>query len=477
MPRPVRLLLLTLLPAFASFLAALPLVAQVPGQGLPPPPASSTAPGTPGTPAPRAVPAFDPVAATNAYLATVPAEARSRSDAYFEGGYWLQLWDFLLGVAVNLGLLASGLSRRMRDLAERLARPRALRTFLYWAQYLLATSLVLFPVTLYEGFTREHAYGLSNQTLGAWLKEQGIGLALGLVLGGAAVTGLYAVVRRLPRTWALWGAVTTIAFLVLSFLVAPVYIAPLFNRYTRLSDPVVREPVLALARSEGVDARDVWVFDASRQTKRVSANVSGLAGTMRISLNDNLLERCSLAEIEAVMGHEIGHYVLDHVYKGIVFFGVLIVIGFAILKAGFERVSARWGAAWGIRGADDPAGLPLALVVLSAYVFLATPLLNTIIRVDEAEADLFGINASGQPDGEALVDLKLGEYRKLDPSPLEEALFFDHPSGRSRILMAMTWKAEHLAESEANARRAAAADRLRGFSPARAEAWVKAHQP
>jgi Zn-dependent protease with chaperone function len=421
--------------------------------------------------------AFDPVAATNAYLATVSGEKRARSEAYFEGGYWLQLWDFLIGVAVNLALLATGLTRCMRDLAERLARFRPAQTLLYWVQYLVLTSLVVLPMTVYEGFLREHAYGLSNQTFGAWLADQAKGLGVGLVLGGLAVAALYGVVRRLERTWALWGAVTMVTLLVFAVLVGPVFIAPLFNRYTRLADPVVKGPILGLARAQGVDAQDVWVFDASRQSQRVSANVSGFAGTMRISLNDNLLNRCSLAEIEAVMGHEVGHYVLNHVYKTILFFAVVIVIGFALLKWSFAKVTAARGGRWGIRGVGDPAGLPLVLILLSTYFFVLTPVLNSWTRMEEAEADLFGVNASGQPDGEARVDLMLGEYRKLDPSPLEEALLFDHPSGRSRILMAMRWKAEHLKEAAANAARAAEDDRGRGWSPATAEAWARAHAP
>jgi len=197
-----------------------------------------------------------------------------------------------------------------------------------------------------------------------------------------------------------WHRVRAVAFVVLQAIIivaAPVFIAPLFNTYTRLADPVVRAPILSLARAQGVMARDVWQFDASRQTKRVSANVSGFAGTLRISLNDNLLNRCSLAEIEAVMGHEVGHYVLNHVYKTILFFAVVIAIGFALLKWGFERVTAGLGAGWGIRGVGDPAGLPLALALLSAYFFVLTPLLNSWTRTEEAEADLFGINSSGQP--------------------------------------------------------------------------------
>jgi STE24 endopeptidase len=416
----------------------------------------------------RAAEPFDPQAATQAYLASVSGPQRERSDAYFEGKYWLQLWDFLLVVGVNLGLLASGASRRMRDLAERRVRFGPLQTLVYGLQYFLVSSLLVFPMTLYEGYFREHQYGLSNQTLGAWCSEQLTALAVGLVFGSLAVLCLYGVVRRLPRTWALWGAIVSIALFAFGSLVSPVYVDPLFNEYKRVDDPVVSEPIKAMARAQGVAVEDVWVFDASRQTKRISANVSGIFGTMRIRLNDNLLHRSSMAEIEPVMGHELGHYVLHHGYQAILFFAVVITIGFALLRWAFDRVVRARGAAWGIRGAGDVAGMPLAILILALYFFVLTPVLNTYSRVQEAEADLFGINASGQPDGMAQVHLKLGEYRKLDPTPVEELLFYDHPSGRHRILTAMRWKAEHLAEAEANARRAADADVERGWSPERA---------
>ena len=198
---------------------------------------------------------------------------------------------------------------------------------------------------------------------------------------------------------------------------------------------------------------------------------------MRISLNDNLLNRCSLAEIESVMGHEIGplrpqpRVQVDALLRGRD--RDRLRASEVGLREGHGAAGARAGAsgAWATRGPAPGARL------LSAYFFVLTPLLNSWIRMEEAEADLFGINASGQPDGEARVDLMLGEYRKLDPSPLEEALFFDHPSGRSRILMAMKWKAEHLAEAQANASRAAEDDRRRGWSPETAEAWAAAHAP
>ena len=387
---------------------------------------------------------FDAVAATEAYLAKVTPEQRARSDAYFEGGYWLQLWGFLYGVGVALLLLATRLSARMRDVAVRVTRAASLQTGLYWLQYLLATTVLSFPLTVYSDFIREHAYGLSTQTLGAWLGDEGKGLLLAAILGGLALTAIYAVVRRAPRTWWVWGAGVSVLIAVFAIAIGPVFIEPMFNTYTPLKDESIRGPILRLARANGIPARDVFVVDASKQTNRVSANVAGFLGSERIALNDNLLKRCSVPEIETVMAHEMGHYVLNHVFKGIVEFGVLIVIGFAFLRRSFDRISARWGSRWEITGIADVAALPLLALLLSVFFFVMTPVTNTLIRTQEAEADLFGLNAARQPDAEAEVDLMLGEYRKLKPGPVEEFIFFDHPSGYNRILMAMRWKAENL---------------------------------
>jgi len=388
--------------------------------------------------------AFDAVAATDAYLAKVSPEQRARSDAYFEGGYWLQLWGFLYGFAVAVLLLATRLSARMRDLAVRVTRFASLQTALYWLQYLLVTTVLSFPLTVYTGFFREHKYGLATQTFGPWMGDEAKGLLVGAIFGGLALMAIYAAIRRAPRTWWLWGAGVGVLFAVVAIAIAPVFIEPIFNTYTPLKDESIRGPILRLARANGIPATDVFVMDASKQTTRVSANVAGFLGTERIALNDNLLKRCSLAEIEAVMGHEMGHYVLNHVYKGIVEFGVLIVVGFAFLRWSFDRVWARWGSRWGIAGVADVAGLPLLALLLSVFFFVATPVTNTMSRTQEAEADIFGLNAARQPDAEAEVDLKLGEYRKLKPGPVEEFIFFDHPSGYNRILMAMKWKAENL---------------------------------
>ncbi len=387
---------------------------------------------------------FDVKAAVDAYLASVPAEKRARSDAYFEGGYWLLLWDFLATMVAMWILLRWRWSVGMRDLAERLTRFKALQAGLYWVQFIVVASVITFPLTVYEGYFREHKYGLSNQTFGQWMRDQAVGLAVGVVLGAILLALLFGAVRRLGKSWWVWGSVLSVIFIAFVALIAPVFIFPLFNKYTKLEDPRYKVPILSLARANGIPATEVYEFDASRQSDRVSANVSGFAGTTRISLNDNLLKRCSLPGIEATMGHEMGHYVLNHVFKGLVLNGLVLVIMFALLDWGLAAGLARWGATWGIRGITDLAVVPLAVMLLTIFSFLLTPVNNTITRTMEYEADMYGINASQQPDGEAEVDLLLGEYRKLDPGPIEEFIFFDHPSGRTRITAAMRWKAEHL---------------------------------
>jgi STE24 endopeptidase len=391
----------------------------------------------------RSGPAFDVNAAVNAYLAKVPPEQRARSNAYVDGGYWLLLWDFLYLAVVLLFMLNLGISARMRDFAERLTRFRPLQTIAYWTQFIVLLTVITFPLTLYESFIREKKYGLLNQNFPQWFRDQSVMLAINVVLGALLVVILVGIVRKLGRNWWIWGAMFSVIFLAFINLIAPVFVFPLFNKYTRLEDPKITEPILSMARANGIPARDVYQFDASRQSKRVSTNVSGFAGTMRISLNDNLLKRCSLAEIEAVMGHEMGHYVLNHNYKGLFMEGVLYVVGFAFLNWGMSRALARWGEKWQVRSTTDVAVLPLALLLISVYSFATAPIENTITRTMEYEADIFGLNASQQPDGEAEVDLKLGEYRKLDPGKWEEFILFDHPSGRTRITAAMRWKAEH----------------------------------
>ena len=424
--------------ALMTFTATLLLAAMFAGAGEPPA-RSAPAPGV-------AVAAahFDADAATVAYMATFPAKARARSDAYFEGGYWLLLWDFLIGLTVAWLLLGTRLSRRMSDLAAGITRFRWLQTALYALQYILLTTVITLPWAAYEGYFREHQYGMSNQTAIAWLADDFKALAIALIFGTLAVVAIYAVIRKAGRSWWLWGAGVALGFLVFLIVIGPTYLEPVFNKFYPLAESPLKQQILSLARANDIPVKQVYEFDASRQTTKISAHVSGLFGTAQVSLNDNLINRSSPEEIRAVLGHEMGHYVLNHIYKSLLSLGLIVVIGFALLAWAFDRVSGRYAARWGIRGITDVAGLPLLVALFSVYTFVLTPVLNSITRTMEAEADAFGLNAARAPDGFAKAALQLSEYRKMQPGPIEEMVLYDHPSGWNRIHRAMVWKAENI---------------------------------
>ena len=390
-------------------------------------------------------PEFDVDRATQAYLALLTPEQRARSDSYYEGGYWVSLWEFLYGLAALFAILWLGWSARLRDWAERRARAPWLRVLIFALLFTPLLWALTLPLSWYTDFVREHSYGLSNQDFGEWLWDAFKSLLVSTVLFAIVVVAIYAFVRRAGGRWWLRATGFTFAFMLFVFMITPVFVSPLFNKYQPLDPGPVSDAVLSLARANEIPTDNVRWFDASKQTKRISANVSGLFGTTRVSLNDNLLERTSLPEIKAVLGHEMGHYVLHHSLRHTLYYTLLFGVGFLLVEGLHQRALARWGARWRVRERADPAGLPLALIILTIYFFVTAPLTNRNIYVAEAEADLYGLNAAREPHGFATVAMRLGAYRKLEPSRLEELLLYDHPSGKRRVEMSMRWLAENQA--------------------------------
>jgi STE24 endopeptidase len=396
--------------------------------------------------------AFDPEAATQAYLATLKGAARAKSDAYFEGGYWLILWGAVVNVLIDWIILRAGWSARFRDWSERVTKYRFLGAMLWTLPYILASTILGAAWVIYTGYFREKQYGLLDQGFGGWAGEQGIDLGVNLLFFSLIIAMIMAGVRGSPKRWWLWGTGLAGVFIAIFIMIAPVFISPLFNTYTEMPAVPVRDRIVAMAKSRDIPADHIFVFDQSKQHKRISANVSGLGPTIRISLNDNLLNRTTPPEIASVMGHEMGHYVLNHAI--VLTIGFALIFGFSFWMASLlvPGIVRRWGSGWGIRGIDDVAAWPIYSIVITALVLLMTPVRNTIIRVNESQADAFGLDVAREPDGFAQVAMKISEYRKIEPGPVEEFLFFDHPSGKARIRMAMDWKAAHLTEVEGKAK-------------------------
>jgi STE24 endopeptidase len=387
--------------------------------------------------------AFDPELATQAWMATLNGAARAKSDAYFEGGYWLILWGALAGIAADLVILrmgwAAGLSARVR----RFTPKKWLQSFLFAIPYLLLASLLVLPLTLYQEFFREKHYGLLNQNFGAWAGEAMLNLGIDTIIFALLFTGIHAAIRRSPKGWWVGASAVTVAGLAVVITISPVYFAPLFNTYTPLPEGPVRSAVLSMARANGVPAQDVFLVDASRQSDRISANVAGLFGTTRIALNDNLMKQ-PVDEVRSVMAHELGHYVLNHAWKMLVMLALVIALVSFVVSRLLPALLARYGTVWGVTGLDNPAILPVMMIIATVLGVMLKPVTNTIIRTQEIEADRFGLNAARAPESFASIAMKLSQYRKIEPGPWEEMLFFDHPSGHTRVLTAMRWKAEHL---------------------------------
>ena len=390
---------------------------------------------------------FDVARATDAYLATVPATDRERSDAYFEGGYWIEASGTLIAVLLAWLLLRVRFAARLRDWAANRGRGPFLQSLLVSAGVLLVLAILTLPWTLYVEYFREHQYGMSNYSLAGYVGEWGINVAFSTAFGGLVIAGIYATIRRVRERWVYWATAVTGLFVLFVTLIEPVFIAPIFNDYRSLPPGEMRNSILTLAHETGIPADDVYWFDASKQTKRISANVAGLAGTTRIALNDNLMNGTTLPEIRAVMGHEMGHFKLNHGLWLTLAFTLAFGFGYWVIHRVFGRFQRRHRDHWNVRDLADPAGLPLAFAIFVVVMYLLTPLTNSIVRTAESQADAFGLDAAKEPHGFASISMRLSAYRKLDPTPIEEVIFYDHPSGRARVSRAMNWLADHPPET------------------------------
>lgn len=388
-------------------------------------------------------PTFDVGRATDAYIATIPAADRAKSDAYYEGGYWIGLWSTLITIALCLLLLKFRVAARTRDFVAARGHGPWLQSLAVALVVLLALSFLSLPWALYTAYYREHEYDMSNYTLASFLGEWALNTAISTGFIALVVAGLYRLVRRVRERWVWWATAVTAVMILFVFTVQPVLVEPLFNDYKPLPPGQIRDNILALAHQTEIPVDDVYWFDASKQTKRISANVSGLGGTARIALNDNLMNSVSLPEIRAVMGHEMGHYKLNHGIKLAIGFTLAFGIGYFIINRVFGRIQRRRGEQWGIKDLADPAGLPLAFAIFTVVMYLLTPATNTMTRVAEAQADAFGLDTAKEPNGFASVAMRLSTYRKLEPGSLEEVIFYDHPSGRARVERSMRWLADH----------------------------------
>ena len=393
---------------------------------------------------------FDPAAATAAYLAQMSPAAQAKAIAYTQGGHWLLLW----GWAVSLGAywlilrshLLCGLEARLEG-----RRPRPLLVSFLLSLIFLALDFVLeLPWDSYAQWWREGQYGLTSQSWTGWFTDGAIQFAVQLPVIALFFVALFALMRRAPRSWPVWAGALTGAFYLFGAWAGPAVIEPLINTYKPAPPGPVRELVVTLGKANGVPTDKIYIYNGSKQSNRYTANVAGLFGTARVAMSDVMFKKgADLAEVRGVVGHEMGHYVRQHVLWATAFLMVLVMIAGWLIQGLFPIVRGLLRASE-VGGAADPAGLPILMMLFATLSLLATPLINTETRLEESDADTFSLVHANEPDGLSEALIKTAEYRAASPSDLEEFLFYDHPSVGHRIRKAMNWKAAHMAPAVPN---------------------------
>lgn len=365
-------------------------------------------------------------------------EALAKAQAYTTGGEWVTVLNVLVSVLVALVMVRLKLLDRI---AARFQRPQSfVPTLTVSAAFLLISTVIGLPWAIYTGWYRERAYDLSSQPLGDYLGQLALSEALSTVVGGLFLAGVYALIRKTGKSWWLWSGGLAGLVTMAALLAGPPLIEPLFNDYKPVPPGEVRTALEKIADDVGIPKDRIFMYDGSRQSDRFTANVSGIGPSARIAIADVALKEASLAEVVAVTGHEAGHYKLGHVWRSVILLPILAMLFFFLLDRLFVPTARMLGSDAKL---GEARGLPAFAVVGSVLGLLLTPLISTVTRMGENEADQYSLETVNEPDALATALVKTAEYRYPRPSAIEEFVFYSHPSVEKRVLRAMEWKAAH----------------------------------
>ena len=393
----------------------------------------------------RAAPSMSPASA-NSLSAQAAAEVKPpvvtpEMLRYSQTRYTLYFAGTAYGLLALWGVLATGLSARLRRLVQPL-RFSFFRLIGYYALLTLTLLAIYFPLTWYSGYWLEHAYGLSSQSFGAWVGDLLKGEGVGLVTTVPVLWLLFWLMRRSPRRWAFGFWAALIPLIAFGIFAAPVVIDPLFNHFTPLPPGPLRTQIEALAAKAGIPDAPILVADKSRQTHETNAYVTGIGSSARIVLWDTTLHRMPPDQTLAVVGHEMGHYVLKHLYWGFLMTvgGLLFLLPLAQMF--LERLLHRFGPRWQVDGLSDIGATPALLLTVSLFSFLLAPITNGISREIEHQADAYGLQVTGNRPAMARAFVSLSEQNLSDPNPPPFIKFwlFTHPPLQERIDFALSRK-------------------------------------
>ena len=347
-------------------------------------------------------------------------------------------------LAIPVLVLATGWSGRISRFASGRDqnRPRVVTVAIFAAIYFAIEFALKFPLRYYAGFVRLHDYGLSTQTFGRWFGDSVKGL--GIEVAGAALFAWvpFALLAWSPRRWWLWTGILILPFSVGSALVAPVLIDPLFNDFGSMTDPAIEAKITNLAERAGITGSKIYEVDKSRDTTTVNAYVTGMFGTKRIVLWDTIIAKLAEDELLVVMGHEMGHYVLNHVALGISLGSLAVLLGLYVVHHAAGAAVTRWSRRFGFDRLDNVAALPLLLVLVEVMMLLTSPVTNAASRWMEHEADRFALELTHTNHAAAtgFAKLQRDNLAVPFPDPFTRIWRSSHPSIGERISFCNTYR-------------------------------------
>jgi Zn-dependent protease with chaperone function len=361
--------------------------------------------------------------------------ASDRAMAYYRSGNVLWAINLVWSIALLVLVLASGLSAKLRDWSQRVGRRWFFTLVIYFLLFNIITTIADLPRAYYEEFVRQHAYGLSNQTPGKWWADTAKSFAVGCIIGSLVLWVPYLLLRKSPRRWWLYTGLAMIPFILVGNLVAPIWIAPLFNKFEPMHDKGLEARILALADRSGIEGSRVFEVNKSVDTKTLNAYVAGIFSTKRIVLWDTIIKRMTERELLFVMGHEMGHYVLWHMWYLVAFSSLLIMASLYASYRAAGAVLARWGPSFGFTALADIASLPLLLLFMTGFTLVITPVSRAFTRHIEHEADRFGleITQTSHSAGTAFVKLQVDALVNPRPGWLFKLWRETHPPLGERI--------------------------------------------
>jgi STE24 endopeptidase len=380
---------------------------------------------------------------------TLPPELYKKAHDLGRIHFHFALIGFFYGLVVLWIVLRLRLAPKYRDWAERVSRNSFVQAVIFAPPLLLTMGVLGLPSDIFENSV-EREYGLSIQSWGSWLWDWSKGQFLSIVLGILLIWILYFIIRKSPRRWWLYFWMISLPITVALVFISPLVVDPMFHKFESLQqkDPALTASLEQMVQRAGQDippARMFWM-GAGEKTTTLNAYVTGIGASKRIVVWDNTIAKMSTPQIVFVAGHEMGHYVLNHVWKGLAFVAVFLLVLFYLAFRTIGSLLARFGGSWSIRGVEDLASLPALLLLLAIFSFVAGPIQSAFSRYQEHQADQYGLEVthgltpdSSQVAAQAFQILGEVDLAEPNPNPINVLLFYSHPAISDRVQFSLTY--------------------------------------